>query len=173
MSSILHTCLMQSKNYELSGDDCQIFHTGFLKQSAKSSVSLARIMRRAINDHLKYCDRCTSRLKHRTSVPPSTILYGYHTPDIRLNEMEVKFTSGDWCHPVSWRLINAFHGIDVGNSGLLGSCQQRLTSPESSNFIWITIKNYVPRHKIFVQDNFYYTVNMSFGTRTYFRLRYE
>jgi len=59
-------------------------------------------MRRVITDYYNYCDSCTSRLKYRTSVPPSTILYRNHTPDVRLNEMEVKFTSGDWCHPVSW-----------------------------------------------------------------------
>jgi hypothetical protein len=129
-------------------------------------------MRRAITDYLNSCDSCTSRLKYRTSVPPSTILYWNHTPDVHLNEMEVKFTTGDWCHPVSWRMINAFHGIDVGNSCRLGSCQQRFTRLESSNFILITVKNYVLPHKIFLHDNFYYTVNMSFGTRTYFRLRY-
>jgi polysaccharide pyruvyl transferase WcaK-like protein len=71
-------------------------------------------------------------------------------------------------------MINAFHGLDVGNSGLLRSCQQTLTRLESSNFIPTTIKNYVLPHKIFLHDKkkSYYTVNMSFGTRTYFRLRY-
>jgi len=96
----------------------------FIQACGKSTVSLDRIMRQAITDYLNYCDSCTSRLKqHRTSVPPSTILHRNHTPDVRPNNMEVKFTSGDWCHPVSWRVINAFHGTDVGNSGILGACQ--------------------------------------------------
>lgn len=111
------------------------------KKSAKSTVSLDRIMRRVITDYQNYCDCCTSRLKqYRTSVPPSTILYRNHTPDVHRKKLEVKFTSGDWCHTVSRRMINTLHGIDVGSSGLMRSCQQRLTRHESLNFVLITTK---------------------------------
>jgi len=69
-------------------------------------------------------------------------------------------------------VLDAFHGIDVGISGLVASSQRKLTGLESSYFILITIKNYVLSRKIFVHDHFCYTVNMSFGTRTYFGLRF-
>jgi hypothetical protein len=92
---VLRTCLTHTNKLS---DDCQKFHTGFWKVN-----SLPK------SDYETYNYRLLELVRQlyfpiKTNTGPRfhlAILYRNNTQDVRLNEMEVKFTLADWCHPVS------------------------------------------------------------------------